>query len=144
MLRNMNSFCSFQNIETATQCMPAAKVKTQNWWKVSPPSIFFQRNVEFAGISTCCGVFRLLRLRFLEASPFNCASSQWLELVCRCTVPDCSSLPSSSQKSQIKVPNICWVIPLCVHTPGNTFTMHRPLCRICAVCTGQGDLWPWQ
>lgn len=78
VLMNINSFYSFQSIGRTTWHMPAAKIKTENWWKVSLPCIS-SKNVDFAGISTCCGIFRLLRVRFLEAFEDACKSLKiWL------------------------------------------------------------------
>lgn len=114
--------------------MPAAKIKTQNWWKVPLPCISVQRNVEFAGTSTCCGVFRLLRLRFLETSPFNCASSQWLELICRFIVPAYSSLPHQVKNHRAGFKIFVWVIPLCVTHGSSCIYSHTYTQNICSLC----------
>lgn len=58
-----------------------------NWWKVSLPCIS-SKNIELAGISTCRGVFSLLRLRLLR-SP---VSALWLSRDPLVSLDACKSL----------------------------------------------------
>lgn len=97
----------------------SSKIKTENWWKVSLPCIS-SKNVEFAGISTCRGIFSFLRLRFLR-SP---VSALWLSRYPLVSLDACKSLkiwlvgtsashktafPELSRRSDVKALKSLWV-----------------------------------